>query len=190
MKKRLCAWALLVSLLLALCVPAYATDPVPTDIPPAAEPSIQIHYQRTDGAYDEWGFWIWEMGGNGDLYPMNYSDEFGGVAVYPLSAFGPNTLTKGIGIIPRRMDGWTKDCDADRVINLSDYKMDENNYYHFYIKQGDVNIYMNSTFSVAPMITDAGFSSMQEVQIRTNTPITSATLFEDGAVLTEAAVAS
>ena len=188
MKKRLCAWALLVSLLLALCVPAYATDPVPTDIPPAAEPSIQIHYQRTDGAYDEWGFWIWEMGGNGDLYPMNYSDEFGGVAVYPLSAFGPNTLTKGIGIIPRRLDGWTKDCDADRVINLSDYKMDENNYYHFYIKQGDVNIYMNSTFSVAPMITDAGFSSMQEVLVRTNTPITKATLFEDGVLMAEVAV--
>lgn len=192
MKKKLFAWALLLSLLLSLCVPAYATDPLPSasEIPPAEEPSIQIHYQRTDGAFNEWGFWIWEMGGNGDLYEINYMDEFGGVAVYPLSAFGPNTLTKGIGIIPRRLDGWTKDCDADRVIDLSDYKLDENNYYHFYIKQGDVNIYMNSTFSVAPMITDAGFSSMQEVQIRTNTPITSATLFEDGTVLTEAAVAS
>lgn len=189
MKKRLCAWALLLSLLLALCAPVYAADSGSTgEIPPASEPSIQIHYQRTDGAYDEWGFWIWEMGGNGDLYPMNYSDEFGGVAVYPLSAFGPDTLTKGIGIIPRRLDGWTKDCDADRVINLSDYKMDENNYYHFYIKQGDVTIYMNSTFSVAPMITDASFSSMSLVQVKTNTPITKAALYEDGALLAEIAV--
>ena len=190
MMKRLFAWVMLLSMLLALGVPAYATDPLPSEIPPATEPSIQIHYQRTDGAYDQWGFWIWEMGGNGNLYEINYMDEFGGVAVYPLSAFGPNTLTKGIGIIPRRLDGWTKDCDADRVINLSDYKIDENNYYHFYIKQGDVNIYMNSTFSVAPMITDAGFSSMQQVQVRTNTPVTKASLYEDGVLLSETALSN
>lgn len=186
MKKRIFAWALLLSLLLALCAPVAAADSGANgEIPPASEPSIQIHYQRTDGAYDEWGFWIWEAGGNGDLYPMNYQDEFGGVAVYPLSAFGPDTLTKGIGIIPRRLDSWTKDCDADRMISLSDYKMDENNYYHFYIKQGDVTIYMNSTFSVVPTITSAGFCSMQEVLVKTNTPITKTALYEDGTLLTE-----
>lgn len=185
MKNRLCAWALLLSLLAALCVPVYAADPLPAEIPPAAEPSIQIHYLRTDGAYDEWGFWIWEMGREGDLYPINYMDEFGGVAVYPLSAFGPDTFTKGIGIIPRRLDGWTKDMDADREINLSDYEMDENNYYHFYIKQGDVNIYMNSSFSVAPRITEAGFTSMTQVQLKTNMPVVKAALYEDGTLLTE-----
>ena len=82
MKKRILAWVLLLSLLLSLlltaCAPADPgttggapttppTEPggVSTDIPAATEPSIQIHYQRNDGAYNEWGFWIWEMGGDG-----------------------------------------------------------------------------------------------------------------------------
>jgi pullulanase len=187
MKRRIIVWMLLISLLLTLCVPVCAVE-ANDPIPPANEPSIQIHYRRSDGAYDDWGFWIWEAGGNGDLYPMNYRDEFGGVAVYPLSAFGPDTLTKGIGIIPRRMDSWTKDVEADRMIDLSDYEMDENNYYHFYIRQGDVTIYMNSNFSVAPKITQSGFSSMQEVVVKTNTPMVKAALYEDGALLTEVAL--
>lgn len=209
MKRRILAWALLLSLLLTACGPAPATEPstnpttpsVPTqptqptrpslstDIPVASEPSIQIHYRRNDDAYGDWGFWIWETGGEGDLYEINYMDDFGGVAVYPLSAFGPNTLTKGIGIIPRRLDSWTKDVDADRMIDLSNYVMDEHNYYHFYIQQGDVAIYMDKNFAVAPMITEAGFASMQEVLIKTNTPITKAALYEEGTLLCEVTLA-
>ena len=188
MTKRIFAWAMLVGLLLTLCPPVAATSPLPTEIPAASEPSIQIHYQRTDGAYDEWCFWIWQQGAEGSIYEINYMDDFGGVAVYPLSAFGPDVLTKGIGIIPRRVDSWTKDMDADRLISFSDYKMDENNYYHLYIKQGDVNIYMNSTFSVAPTITNAAFDSMRSVQVKANTPITKASLYLDGELLTETAV--
>ena len=198
MKRRILVWALLLSLLLTACGPAPATDPstqptdggLSTDIPAASEPSIQIHYSRTDGAYDEWGFWIWETGGEGSVYEMNYADDFGGVAVYPLSAFGPNALTKGIGIIPRRLDSWTKDGEVDRMISFSDYKMDENNYYHFYIRQGDIAVYMDKNLSVAPAITEAGFSSMQEVTVRTNTPITKVSIYEDGVLLCETAVDS
>ena len=207
MKKRILAWVLLLSLLLSLlltaCAPADPgttggapttppTEPggVSTDIPAATEPSIQIHYQRNDGAYNEWGFWIWEMGGDGILCEMNYADDFGGVAVYPLSKFGSKTLTKGIGIIPRRLDGWTKDGDADRVISFADYEMDENNYYHFYIKQGDLTIYKDANFSVAAAITGAAFTSMQEVLVQTNTEITAAALYMDGTLLTQQAVAS
>lgn len=207
MKKRILAWALMLSLLLTACSNTPATEPSTnppdtnpsatspsgggsTEIPAASEPSIQIHYYRNDGAYDEWGFWIWEAGGEGSLYEMNYRDDFGGVAVYPLSAFGPNTATKGIGIIPRRLDGWTKDCDADRMISLADYEMDENNYYHFYIKQGDVTMYKDNNFSVAPAITGAGFTSMQEVLVQTNTEITKVALYEAGALLRELSVDS
>lgn len=188
MKKRIFAWAMMLCLLLTLVAPVHATDPLPTDIPPAEEPSIQIHYCRDDHAYDEWGFWIWEAGGNGDLYEINYIDDFGGVAVYPLSAFGPDTLTKGIGIIPRRLDGWTKDCDADRMIDLSDYVMDENNYYHFYIQQGDVEVYMDKNFGVVATITEAGFTSMSEVQVKTNTPFNKVSVYEEGTLVCETAV--
>ena len=185
MKKRAFAWLLMLSILLTICMPvvAYGTEPLPTDIPPAAEPSIQIHYHRNDGAYDQWGFWIWQSDIAGDLYEMNYLDDFGGVAVYPLSAFGPDALNKGIGIIPRRLDGWTKDQNLDRMISFADYKMDENNYYHFYITEGDPAVYMDKNLSVAPMITDARFTSMQQVQVKTNTPITQATLLEEGVLL-------
>ncbi len=196
MKKRILAWVLLLCLLLTACGPAPATNPSTTDptgganaeIPKASEPSVQIHYQRTDGAYDKWGFWIWQTGGEGDLYEMNYTDDFGGVAVYPLSAFGPDALTKGIGIIPRLLDSWTKDGDADRMISFDDYTMDENNYYHFYIKQGDIAIYMDKNFSVAPKVTEAKFVSMNQVQILANTPITHAAVYESGVLLCEQTV--
>ena len=205
MKRKILVWVLLLSLLLTACGPAPATDPtttaptvapptqpttggLSTDIPAASEPSIQIHYRRNDDAYDEWGFWIWETGGEGDLYEINYMDDFGGVAVYPLSAFGPNTLTKGIGIIPRRLDGWTKDGQADRMISLADYEMDENNYYHFYIQQGDIAVYMDKNFAVAATITEAGFASMQEVLVKTNTPIVKAAVYEGGNLLCEVTV--
>ncbi len=196
MKKRLLAWVLLLCMLLTACGPAPATDPstaAPTDgpnteIPKASEPSIQIHYQRSDKAYDKWGFWIWQVGGEGDLYEMNYTDDFGGVAVYPLSAFGSDALNKGIGIIPRLLDSWTKDGDVDRMISFADYQMDENNYYHFYIKQGDIAIYMDKNFSVAPKITEAKFVAMNQVQILANTPITHAAVYESGVLLWEQTV--
>ena len=54
---------------------------LPADIPPTTEPSIQIHYARNDGDYESWGFWIWPQGGEGQLFKMNYADDFGGVAV-------------------------------------------------------------------------------------------------------------
>ena len=207
MKKRILAWVLLLCMLLTACGPAPATDPstqpstgpkpsatqptsgsLSTDIPVADEPSIQIHYRRNDEAYDEWGFWIWETGGEGDLYEINYMEDFGGVAVYPLSAFGPDALTKGIGIIPRLLASWTKDGNVDRMISFADYVMDENNYYHFYIQQGDIAVYMDKNFSVAPMITEAGFASMEQVLVKTNTPITKASVYEEGTLLCEVVV--
>ena len=207
MKKRILAWVLLICMLLTACGPAPGTEPstqpsttpkptatqpttgaLSSDIPVASEPSIQIHYRRNDDAYSDWGFWIWETGGEGSLYKINYKDDFGGVAVYPLSAFGPNALTKGIGIIPRLMASWTKDGNVDRMISFSDYVMDENNYYHFYIQQGDIAVYMDKNFSVAPMITEAAFASMQQVLVKTNTPITKAAVYEEGALLCELTV--
>ncbi len=198
MKKRLLAWFLLVAMVLTACVGCAGTQENSTgddlttggqaeypEIPAAEEPSIQIHYKRNDGAYDTWGFWIWEQGGEGAVYSMNYEDEFGGVAVYPLSQFGSNVLTKGIGIIPRMLDSWTKDCDSDRLLSFKNLVMDDNNYYHIYLTQGDEAIYMDENLTVAPAITLAKFSDMNRVVALTNAPIKHIALYENGVKIAE-----
>lgn len=201
MKKRLLAWVLLLCLALTACAPAAGTDPsttpgtnpstdttAPTQPPVTQEASLQIHYQRNDDAYDEWGFWLWVQGGDGNLFNINGQDSFGGVATYKLSEIGANALTKGIGIIPRRLDGWTKDCNEDRLISFSDYQADENNCYHLYIIQGDPKVYMDNNFTVAALINDASFTSMQKVEVKTNTAMTKAALYENGKLLCEVSV--
>lgn len=199
MKKRMLAWLLLLSIVLTGCVGAGPTD-ASTDnaagttvggqtedptIPAATEPSIQIHYKRSDSAYDTWGFWIWQQGGEGALFEINYEDEFGGVAVYALSEFGADALTKGIGIIPRMLDSWTKDCDSDRLLSFKNLVMDENNYYHIYLTQGDEAIYMDKDLTVAPAITKANFSSMKRMVVFTNKPICHIALYENGVKIVE-----
>ena len=116
---------------------------MPTDVPASAsEPTLQLHYYRKNSAdYKKWGFWIWETSGEGKVFNLNYQDDFGGIAVYPLSAFGSNAQSGGIGVIPRLQASWTKDGDADRSINFSSLTLDKNNYYHVYLLQGDINVY-------------------------------------------------
>lgn len=189
MKKQLIAWLLLLCMVLTACTPQETTPTdtgIPTEtgtgneIPAATEPSIQIHYKRDNAAdYATWGFWIWQQGGEGALYEMNYQDDFGGVAVYPLSQLGKDALTKGIGIIPRLLESWTKDCDTDRLLSFSELVMDENNYYHIYLTQGDEAIYMDENLTVAPKITDARFTSLDQVLVMTNAPIQHMALYEN-----------
>lgn len=112
------------------------------DIPTEEIELLYIHYYREDKAYDEWGFWIWEQNGNeGQLYAMEYSDEFGGLMICELSDIGEDVLTNGIGVIPRRLDDWVKDGEDDRLVQFSELIADENNCYHLYILEGDINIY-------------------------------------------------
>lgn len=205
MNRKIIAWLLLTCLLLTACAPTEQTTGTAANTTtngasgntsttgpnqPQAELSLQIHYQREDDAYDQWGFWLWVQGGEGNLFELNGKDDFGGTATYSLSQIGANALEKGIGIIPRRLDGWTKDCDADRLISFSDYKLDENNCYHMYIIQGDVSVYMDKNFTIAAAITAAYFTSMESLEVRTNAAMTSAALYEDGTMVCSAEVAS
>ncbi len=199
MKKRLIAWLLLLCMLLTACAPQEtqpsgteaSTEPTQTQAPePTEEPSIQIHYQRQDDAYSEWGFWLWEQGGEGQLFEINGSDSFGGVATYMLSDIGKNALTKGIGIIPRRLDGWTKDCDVDRLVSFSDYQPDEHNCYHLYMVQGDQEIYMDSNFKVTAMVTDASFTAWNKLTVQANAQISNVKLYKNGTTVVDQAVTS
>jgi len=149
---------------------------------PSADPaSLVIHYKRTDGKYSDWGYWIWVQGGDGALYEHTGTDAYGGVAKYTLDTFGKDALTKGIGIIPRLLSGWTKDCDADRLMSFSDYEMDENNCYHVYLRQGDVNLYKDD--DMPAFISICRFESMTNIKVVASEAMTKVELLEADKVI-------
>lgn len=158
---------------------------LPTNIPAKAEePSVQIHYHRNNSNdYTSWGFWIWVNGGAGNVYALNYQDDDGGVAVYPLSAFGADAQSKGLGLIPRMQADWVKDCDGDRMINFADYAMDSNNYYHIYLTQGDKNLYKDISSMKYSM--SASFVSESQIAIKAKEPVTSVKIYEGDELIAE-----
>lgn len=160
---------------------------LPTAIPVATEPSFQIHYKRKKAQdYLAWGFWLWGENKDGDLYEINYQDDFGGVAVYPISQIIDDFSGTGkIGIIPRMLSGWTKDVDQDRIWDLSTVTMDDNNYYHVYLTQGDVELYTTNELVVTPRILSAAFVSEKAVNVTTSTKISDAKLYKDGTLVHE-----
>ena len=54
------------------------------------EPSVAIHYIRSDKKYARWCLWLWDPTGVDDNEEdeFNYMDEDGVIAYYPLSKFG------------------------------------------------------------------------------------------------------
>lgn len=155
---------------------------LPTQIPAVTEPSVQIHYHRSNSAdYKTWGFWIWAIGSDGKHYSMNYQDDNGGVAVYALSTFGSSAQKNGIGIIPRLGDWEQKDCDDDRIVNFADYELGADNYYHIYLTQGDKNLYKDITtmkYSVS-----ASFVSESQISVKAKQPVKHVKVMEGETVL-------
>lgn len=178
---------------------AFSDDVVmPTNIPQkASEPTLQLHYYRKNSAdYKKWGFWIWQIGGEGNVYNVNYQDDFGGVAVYPLSAFGSEAQSKGVGVIPRLQTSWTKDGDADRSINFSTLTLGSDNYYHVYVLQGDINVYTALTENLKQKINDmrygvkAAFDGENSIVISTESPMKSVKILCEEQVLASSDFAS
>ncbi len=75
-----------------------------------------IHYNREDEAYDDWNIWAWSEGGAGSATAFEFEDDFGKVAVIPLSA---GTTRAGFIV---RTDNWDKDVASDRFVDLVDGK--------------------------------------------------------------------
>lgn len=143
---------------------------------------LVIHYKRSDADYAKWGYWIWVTGADGKLFEHNDSDSYGGIAKYSLDEFGKDALTKGIGIIPRLLTGWTKDVDADRMISFSDYEADENNCYHIYIREGDVILYKDVA-SMPAFIRICKFETMTSIKVIASETIAKLELLENGTVI-------
>ena len=103
-----------------------------------------IYYLRPDKKYDAWGLWIWARpGGSGEdtwSYTQKWSVD-GDVGYMRLKKNGSSTGGKkfiaddgGVGMIVRKVDGWTKDGREDRVWNANDcskiaiFSMDDRTY--------------------------------------------------------------
>lgn len=170
---------------------------MPTDIPEkAASPSLKIYYYRTNSKdYKTWGYWLWEkapIGSDGKLFKIGYQDEetTASVTIVPLTSISGNPTQ--IGLIPRMQAAWTKDGDADRIIDLADYQLDENNYYNLYIVQNDLAFYKDvETFKNQIEKMKKGvsseFKSEKQITITTKVPVTNVKILEGDTVLGEMA---
>lgn len=91
----------------------------------AGPEDIVLYYYRPDGKYDEWGFWTWAFpGGDGaaswdKTSKLNVSNGVGYLKFKKDgSDIGISLMgASGTGLIPRRIDGWTKDGNDDRFFN-------------------------------------------------------------------------
>ncbi len=150
------------------------------------KPSIQIHYRRSNpSTYNSWTLWLWtESGSIGSEDPgwaFNYKDDWGVIALYAFDELGTGYDTsEAIGLIVRDA-GWGKDVSSDRFWTLGE--IDENNYYHLYLTQGDAGLY-NSIDEIQYGIT-AGFASEKQITVTTSSPVTHIKIYEGDAVWAE-----
>ena len=158
----------------------------------ASEPSIQIHYRRNNpNDYKTWGFWLWTKSGTVGsddtkapyCWAINYQDDFGGVALYSFTKLGLTDTSENLGLIAKKAQkDWVKD-GGDRFWDLSSSTLDENNYYHIYLIQGDDDLYYNSENINYAM--SAGFTSESQIAITTKTPVTNVKLYEGDKVIAD-----
>ena len=148
---------------------------LPRDLPDYGEDSIQVHYYRQDGLYDKWGLWCWSENAAGAEYPLNYQDDFGGIAYYPLSTFAN---AHSIGFIVKELfssagaDVWVKDGDGDRFIDIDMLNKDSRDSYNIYIKSGGFTIYTNPECTeVMKAVSKVEFTSSSTIYVAANSPI-------------------
>ncbi len=87
---------------------------------------VVVYYYRADGKYADWGFWLWAIPGGDGGATWEKSKILGvsnGIGYLRFSKKGSELGARAVGsdglfgLIPRRVDGWTKDGDDDRIVN-------------------------------------------------------------------------
>lgn len=105
MRRRICL-LLAIAIMVTSILPGgsvYATD----------DAKLTIHYQRTDGVYDDWNIWAWDTGTeDSDQIDFVAKDDFGYIAEIEV-ANGQEA-----GFIIRKGDWQAKNCDEDQRIKV------------------------------------------------------------------------
>jgi hypothetical protein len=95
------------------------------ELKPGAD-EVVVYYYRADGKYADWGFWLWAIPGGDGGATWEKSKILGvsnGIGYLRFSKKGSELGARAVGsdglfgLIPRRVDGWTKDGDDDRIVN-------------------------------------------------------------------------
>ncbi|NMB20974.1 MAG: type I pullulanase, partial [Firmicutes bacterium] len=92
---------------------------------------VIIHYHRDDGAYEDWGIWLWPLGYGGQWVDFTETDYFGKIAVWEIPK-----KHRRLGFVIRG-SSWEKDIDQDRYIE--DFKGDTA---EVWLVSGDPTIYL------------------------------------------------
>jgi len=150
------------------------------------EPSIIIHYKRTDNNYEGWNLWLWGFGYEGARYDFNGETTYGKYAHYPLSNW---TGARQIGFIVRLTqpnNEWAaKDPSPDRFVNLDEWEPNSYEEYHVYLRTGEINVYTDEAGTVYNGIGNAYFMTKNLLMIKATTvPFKVEVLSDDNVVLT------
>ena len=102
--KRLISLLLAIAIVVTSLLPSgriYATD----------NAKLTIHYQRTDGVYDDWNIWAWDTGTE-DMEQIDFTakDDFGYIAEIEVA------VGNDAGFIIRKGDWAAKNCEEDQRI--------------------------------------------------------------------------
>ena len=96
-----------------------ATAIVVTSILPGAtayaadNATLTIHYQRTDGVYEDWNIWAWDTGTeDSDQIDFNAKDDYGYIADIEVAP------GQEAGFIIRKGDWQEKNCDEDQRVQV------------------------------------------------------------------------
>ena len=195
------SWKKIISVLFALLLllscagcrkkeegPSYPDRDVdlPTALPSLGEDSVAIHYERDDNSYSNWTLWLWDPEGTDDNAEddFNYQDDYGVIALYPLSRFGALSGGK-LGFIVKTKGSWTKDTEADRFIVFSELKKDENDIYHVYLSKGDTHIYTDPEKTISDVISLVRFMNERQVYLEASNPLELVKIYKDGALIKE-----
>lgn len=160
----------------------------PTLIDTLGEEAIAIHYKRSDETYVNWALWLWNPEGEDDSLEdsFNYQDDFGVVALYPLSHFNDGSFER-LGIIIKSAGSWNKKdgTDADRFIYFDKCELDDNGIYHVYFVSDDPNIYYNKELKIEAAINNCYFSNENTIRIKCSSDVTSYSIYEDDNIIAQ-----
>jgi len=94
-----------------------------------AKDEFVVYYYRKDGDYEPWGLWTWAIPGGDGAAMWEYTQKWSvidGVGYMRLPMDGsktggnkPVSADGTVGLIVRMDEGWTKDCNDDRIWNIS-----------------------------------------------------------------------